>query len=254
VTLGGGVPGDLGGFAAATYQRGIDYIQIPTTLLAMVDSSVGGKTAVDLAAGKNLAGCFWQPLSVLCDPTLLQTLAERELRCGAAEVIKYAVLRDGALFETLERGGLAAACGAAVIQCCLEIKRDLVEEDEFDRGCRRLLNLGHSFGHAVEACSDYRIPHGQAVAIGMAMIAQASAEKGICSFETAERIREGLCALTLPIETAIPGEKLLDSLLRDKKRSGDTMNLIVPESIGSCRVEKASVKELGTWLRLGGAR
>ena len=160
VSLGGGVTGDLTGFAAATYQRGLDYVQIPTTLLAMVDSSVGGKTAVDLAAGKNLAGCFWQPLSVLCDPALLETLDQRELRCGAAEVIKYAVLRDGALFETLERGGLAAACGAAVIQRCLEIKRDLVEEDEFDRGSRRLLNLGHSFRHAIESCSGYAFRHG----------------------------------------------------------------------------------------------
>ena len=252
LSLGGGVTGDLTGFAAATYQRGVDYVQIPTTLLAMVDSSVGGKTAVDLAAGKNLAGCFWQPLSVLCDPTLLQTLDQRELRCGAAEVIKYAVLRDGALFETLERGGLAAACGETVIQRCLEIKRDLVEEDEFDRGSRRLLNLGHSFGHAVELCSRFSVSHGYAVAIGLAGIARACREMRVCSGETAERIEEILRAFSLPTETEIPRNALLEALLRDKKREAAELPLILPEAIGRCRVERVPLSELDDWLRLGG--
>ena len=253
VSLGGGVTGDLTGFAAATYQRGMDYVQVPTSLLAMVDSSVGGKTAVDLPAGKNLCGCFWQPLAVFCDPALLATLPEEELRGGSAEVIKYAVLRDEALFETLLHDPSAAA-REDVIERCVSIKRDLVEEDEFDRGSRRLLNLGHSFGHAVEACSGYEILHGQAVAIGMAMIARAAAEKGICTFAVAEKIRAGIRALSLPTETEIPAAALLEALLRDKKRSGDTMNLVVPERIGSCRVEKVPVEELGDWLRLGGAR
>ena len=253
VSLGGGVTGDLTGFAAATWQRGVDFVQIPTSLLAMVDSSVGGKTAVNLPEGKNLAGAFWQPLMVLCDPALLESLPIEELRCGSAEELKCAVLRDEGLFDALSKNP-ALASSEDVIRRCVQIKRDLVEEDEFDRGSRRLLNLGHSFGHAVEVCSGYEILHGQAVAIGMAMIARAAAEKGICASETAEKICAGIRALSLPTETEIPGETLLKALLRDKKRSGDTMNLIVPEAIGSCRVEKVPVEELGDWLRLGGAR
>jgi 3-dehydroquinate synthase len=254
VSLGGGVTGDLTGFAAATYMRGLDYVQIPTSLLAMVDSSVGGKTAVDLPEGKNLAGCFWQPLAVLCDPALLRTLPEEELRCGAAEVVKTAVLRDEALFRALEQGGLAAASTADTIARCVSIKRDLVEEDEFDRGSRKLLNLGHSFGHALELCSGYALRHGQAVAAGMSMIARASAEKGICSRETAEKLRALLEKLGLPTETEIPAHALLAALLRDKKRSGDAMDLVLPEAIGRCRVERVPVSALENWLRLGGAK
>ena len=253
ISLGGGVTGDLTGFAAATWQRGVDFVQIPTSLLAMVDSSVGGKTAVNLPEGKNLVGAFWQPLLVLCDPALLESLPREELRCGSAEELKCAVLRDESLFDALAADP-ALAASEEVIRRCVQIKRDLVEEDEFDRGSRRLLNLGHSFGHAVEACSGYEILHGQAVAIGMAMIARAAAEKGICTFAVAEKIRAGIRALSLPTETEIPAAALLEALLRDKKRSGDTMNLVVPERIGSCRVEKVPVEELGDWLRLGGAR
>ena len=254
LSLGGGVTGDLTGFAAATYQRGLDYVQIPTTLLAMVDSSVGGKTAVDLAAGKNLAGCFWQPLSVLCDPALLETLDQRELRCGAAEVVKYAVLRDGVLFETLERGGLAAACGAAVIQRCLEIKRDLVEEDEFDRGSRRLLNLGHSFGHAIESCSGYALRHGEAVAAGMAMAARAAAARGIFPETAKARLLALLGQFGLPTETDFSVGELAEAMRKDKKRSGERMTLILPEAIGRCRTESVPLAALEDWLRLGGAR
>lgn len=253
ISLGGGVTGDLTGFAAATWQRGVDYVQIPASLLAMVDASVGGKTAIDLPEGKNLAGAFWQPLTVLCDPDLLQSLPQEELRCGSAEVLKCAVLRDEALFDTLCDDPTLAS-SEEVIRRCIQIKRDLVEEDEFDRGSRRLLNLGHSFGHAVEACSDFAILHGQAVAIGMHMIARAAAAKGVCSAETRDRIREGLCRLGLPVETEIPGTALLAALLRDKKRSGGSMDLVLPETIGRCRVEKIPVEELGEWLRLGGAR
>ena len=254
VSLGGGVTGDLAGFAAATYQRGLDYVQIPTSLLAMVDSSVGGKTAVDLPQGKNLVGAFWQPLAVLCDPRLLETLPEEELRCGAAEVAKYAVLRDEDLFCELEKSGLAAACTEETIARCVSVKRDLVEEDEFDRGSRRLLNLGHSFGHAVELCSGYALRHGQAVSVGLAMIARAAAKQGVCSPETAERIASLLEKLGLPTETEIGRERLLAALLHDKKRSGETLPLILPEEIGRCRVEPTPVERLEDWLRLGGAK
>lgn len=251
LSLGGGVTGDLTGFAAATYQRGMDYVQVPTSLLAMVDSSVGGKTAVDLPAGKNLCGCFWQPLAVFCDPALLATLPEEELRGGSAEVIKYAVLRDESLFEALLHDP-AAAAREDVIQRCVSIKRDLVEEDEFDRGSRRLLNLGHSFGHAVELCSNFSVSHGYAVAIGLAGIARACAQMEVCSGETAERIEKILHTFSLPTETEIPGTALLEALLRDKKRQGSELPLILPVAIGRCRVERVPLSELNDWLRLGG--
>lgn len=174
VALGGGVVGDLAGFAAATYLRGIRLVQAPTTLLAMVDSSVGGKTAVDLPAGKNLVGAFYQPSLVLCDTALLDTLPEETFRDGCAEVIKTAVLFDPALFRHLSTHG-PAFDRAWVIQRCVECKRDVVCADEFDRGRRQLLNLGHTIGHAIEACSGFTISHGKAVAIGTAMMARAYA-------------------------------------------------------------------------------
>ena len=254
VSLGGGVTGDLTGFAAATWQRGMDYVQIPTSLLSMVDSSVGGKTGVNLPEGKNLAGCFWQPLAVLCDCALMETLPPEELRSGGAEVVKYGVLRDEKLFRKLEREGLSALRSEEVISRCVSIKRDLVEEDEFDRGSRRLLNLGHSFGHAAELCSGYTLLHGQAVALGLAMIARACVRRGICREETATRIQRLLEAMELPTGTEIPAEQLLNALLRDKKRSGGTIQLILPEAIGRCRVESVPVSALGEWLQLGGAK
>ena len=172
--LGGGVAGDLAGFAASTYLRGIGFIQIPTTLLAMVDSSVGGKTAIDLPAGKNLAGTFYQPWLVLCDPDCLTTLPEDIFRDGCAEVIKYAVLGNAPFFDDL-RAGSAHAQLEHIIETCVTMKRDIVAQDEFDRGQRQLLNLGHTFGHGIEACSGFAVSHGSAVAIGMAMMVRAAA-------------------------------------------------------------------------------
>ena len=168
LALGGGVMGDLAGFCAATYLRGIDYIQVPTSLLAMVDSSVGGKTAIDLTAGKNLCGAFKQPKLVLCDTECLKTLPREELLCGCAEVIKYGVLYDPELFYHLQKHGLSFD-REWVIARCVTLKRDVVAQDEFDRGARQKLNLGHTFGHSVEALSNFAISHGQAVAIGMAI-------------------------------------------------------------------------------------
>ena len=178
VALGGGVTGDLAGFAAATYQRGVHYVQIPTTLLAAVDSSVGGKTAIDLPAGKNLAGAFYQPSLVLCDYDTLNTLPEDVFTDGCAEVIKYGVIWSEGLFERLKapiRPQLEM-----VIARCVEIKRDVVQQDEFDTGVRGLLNFGHTIGHAVEKCSDFAVSHGRAVAIGMALITKAAYLAGIC--------------------------------------------------------------------------
>ncbi len=253
LALGGGVTGDLAGFAAATYQRGMAYAQIPTSLLAMVDSSVGGKTAVDLPAGKNLVGCFYQPLCVLCDPDLLRTLPEAEYRCGCAEIIKYAMLGDGELFAKLSKTPVSHQA-EDVIARCVEMKRDLVAEDEFDRGRRRLLNLGHSFGHAVEACSGYQILHGQAVAIGMAMVTRAALARGICEKETLDALLSLLEAYGLPTATEIPLQDLWQGMRNDKKRTGGTLPLVVPEAVGRCRILPVPVEELGDWLRQGGAR
>ena len=251
VALGGGVTGDMAGFAAATYQRGTALVQIPTTLLAMVDSSVGGKTAVNLGSGKNQVGCFYQPYAVLCDPDTLDTLPEAEYKNGCAEVIKYGVLGSEGFFEEL-KATPAAGQAEHVIETCVTMKRDIVAADEFDTGKRMLLNLGHTVGHAVEKCSGYGISHGCAVAIGMAVIARAAAKRGICTADTAARITDILKAYGLPVETEFTAEALYGAMLADKKISGASVRLIVPEGIGRCRIETVPAAEMREWLRDGG--
>ncbi len=251
VALGGGVTGDLTGFAAATYQRGVGFVQVPTTLLAAVDSSVGGKTAINLPTGKNQVGCFYQPLLVLCDPTVLDTLPEEEFRCGSAEVLKYGVLGSRAFFDELVRTPIRRQLGH-VIRTCVEMKRDIVAEDEFDRGKRQLLNLGHTFGHAVEACSGFTVLHGQAVAIGMAAITRAAAAKGCCSQETVDELLAALEQFDLPTHTEYPLDDMVRAVYTDKKLDGDTMHLVVPEAIGRCRIQAVPITEVRDWMRLGG--
>ena len=251
VALGGGVTGDLTGFAAATYQRGVGFVQVPTTLLAAVDSSVGGKTAINLPTGKNQVGCFYQPLLVLCDPTVLDTLPEEEFRCGSAEVLKYGVLGSRAFFDELVRTPIRRQL-EHVIRTCVEMKRDIVAEDEFDRGKRQLLNLGHSFGHAVEACSGFTVLHGQAVAIGMAAITRAAAAKGCCSQETVDELLAALEQFGLPTQTEYPLDDMVRAVYTDKKLDGDTMHLVVPEAIGRCRIQAVPITEVRDWMRLGG--
>lgn len=250
VALGGGVVGDLAGFAAACYLRGIRFIQIPTTLLAAVDSSVGGKTAIDLPAGKNLAGAFCQPSLVLCDTETLNTLPREIFRDGCAEVIKYAVLYDPALFETLENNGLAFD-REAVIARCVELKRDVVMEDEFDTGSRMKLNLGHTIGHGVEASSHFAVSHGKAVAIGMAMVARASAACGLCSAECSRKIQKLLLEFGLPVHTGYTAEELFRCALSDKKRSGSTVRLIIPREIGRCEILPTPVSQLTSFIEEG---
>ena len=250
VALGGGVVGDLAGFAAATYLRGIDFIQVPTTLLAAVDSSVGGKTAIDLPAGKNLAGAFCQPALVLCDIDTLHTLPEDIFRDGCAEIIKYAILFSPELFALLAQTGLDFP-REEVISRCVELKRDVVTEDEFDRGQRMLLNLGHTFGHGVEAQSGFSVSHGKAVAIGTAIMARAAASRGLCSSADAERMLSLLKLFGLPTSTDYTADQLVQSALSDKKRSADTVNLIVPHSIGDCRAMPTPVSELKSFLEAG---
>lgn len=250
VALGGGVVGDLAGFAAATYLRGIAFVQVPTTLLAAVDSSVGGKTAIDLDAGKNLAGAFWQPRFVLCDYDTLQTLPMDILADGCAEVIKYGVLGDAALFGHLEQNGLTFD-REMILARCVEQKRDVVGADEFDRGQRQLLNLGHTLGHAVEQCSHFALSHGKAVAIGMATIARAAAAWGICTPQCAAKIEAVIKNFGLPVATDYAPDALCQVMLADKKRRGDTICIVVPERIGACRLMQMPVTELEAFMKAG---
>lgn len=250
VALGGGVVGDIAGFAAATYLRGIAYIQVPTTLLAAVDSSVGGKTAIDLKAGKNLAGAFYQPRLVLCDTDLLQTLPKEIFRDGCAEVIKYGVLYDATLFSDLMARGLDFD-REAVIARCVELKRDVVAQDEFDTGERQKLNLGHTIGHAVEALSNFNISHGQAVAIGMAIVTAASVKYNICSNDTLAQILAILEKFHLPNKANHSAQMLFDTALSDKKRLGASVTLVVPERIGSCILRPTPVEELKDFIEAG---
>ena len=244
LALGGGVVGDLAGFAAATYLRGIRFIQVPTTLLAAVDSSVGGKTAIDLPAGKNLCGAFCQPSLVLCDTDALSSLPEEIFRDGCAEVIKYGVLYDPELFATLERDGLSFG-REAVIARCVELKRDVVIEDEFDTGARMKLNLGHTVGHGVEARSNFTLSHGKSVAIGMAIVSRAS------HCPDAGRIIACLETFGLPTTTDFPVEDIYAYTLSDKKRSGGTVNLIIPRKIGHCEIVPTPVERLKTFIEEG---
>lgn len=250
VALGGGVTGDLAGFAAATYLRGIPYIQVPTTLLAMVDSSVGGKTAIDLPAGKNLAGAFYQPSLVLCDLSLLDTLPPSVFLDGSAEVIKYAILDDKEFFFRILSSPIQNQLKDVVARC-VTIKSRIVAQDEFDRGNRQLLNLGHTIGHSVELASGYQITHGLAVSIGMAVIARAACTLGFCSPETARTILGILKQYNLPIHTQLPKEALLAAAHNDKKRLASHMTLVVPTDIGSCLLHRIAVDELPSWLEAG---
>ena len=252
LALGGGVTGDLSAFAAATYRRGCGFVQIPTTLVAATDASVGGKGAVDLPGGKNQAGCFYQPLAVLCDPDCFSTLPARELRCGLAEIVKTAVLFDRPLFDALRDFDFLSQAEEIVAKCVAH-KAALVERDEFDRGERRLLNLGHSFGHAVELCSGYTVPHGEAVATGLSMIARAAVRRGFCSENTAEEILSLLRALGLPTESPFPSEMLFEALKTDKKCAGGAITLVVPRAIGRCELMSVPFAEAFEWLRDGGA-
>lgn len=246
VALGGGVTGDLTGFAAACYLRGVGYIQVPTSLLAMVDSSVGGKTAIDLPEGKNLCGAFWQPVLVLCDTALLDTLPEPIFRDGCAEVIKYGVLGNRTLFDRLK-------CGIkdqleSVVTTCVDAKRAVVEADERDTGCRQLLNLGHTLGHAVELGSDFTLSHGQAVSIGMAMIARAAVKHGFCTEDTRDVLISLLRQYGLPTETDQSAASILATALGDKKRQGGTITLVVPREIGRCQLHTIPVEQLDQWI------
>ena len=249
VALGGGVVGDLAGFVAACYMRGINFVQIPTTLLAAIDSSVGGKTAVNLSAGKNLAGAFYQPDAVVCDVSLLSTLTEEVYADGCAEVIKYGVIADKGLFELIKkpiRDNLID-----VITRCVEIKRDIVREDERENGIRKLLNYGHTIGHAIELLSGYRIFHGHAVAAGMAIEARAAVKMNLCTADCLEELLKMLRLYNLPKSTDYDAADLANACLSDKKRDGDSLTMILPVQIGKCILKEIPVSDLESVIKQG---
>ena len=248
--LGGGVTGDMAGFAAACYLRGIRCVQLPTTLLSAVDSSVGGKTAIDLAAGKNLAGAFLQPAAVLCDTDCLRSLPAEVFADGAAEAIKTGVLDDEGLFALFEDGTLTTAPDE-VIARCVRYKAGVVERDEKEQGERKLLNLGHTAGHAIEKCSGYAIPHGHAVAAGLAIIARSAEALGWAAEPIAARIAACLAKNGLPTGTNYTAEALAEAALADKKRSGGDITLVIPKKIGVCELKKVSVTDLLPIIRAG---
>lgn len=250
IALGGGVVGDLAGFAAATYQRGIDFVQIPTTLLAAVDSSVGGKTGVDLDGGKNQIGAFYQPVQVVCDTDALKTLPSEEYQNGCAEIIKYAMIGNEKLFRDIGEVSVSERY-EDVIATCVYMKRDIVEKDEYDTGIRALLNFGHTIGHAVEKCSNYDIPHGKAVAIGMAVITKAAVRLGHCGQKVYEELVQLLQKYGLPQNTDFSQELLAEAMMADKKSRGDTITLIVPQEIGKCVPVEVKKTEIPKWLKEG---
>ena len=245
LAVGGGVTGDMAGFAAAIFMRGIAFEQIPTTLLAMVDSSVGGKTGVDIPEGKNLIGAFHQPRRVLIDPDFLRTLPQKEIRCGLAEIVKTAVLFDEKLFAELERDpvsllnpGADMSRYAAIIRRCCELKAEVVARDEREAGIRALLNYGHTFGHAVELLSGFSISHGEAVAIGMTAAAEVAVRRGRWNRADAERQKALLAALGLPcaVPQEFDNERIIKAMEHDKKNLAGKITLVLPRRFGEAEV------------------
>ena len=249
VALGGGVCGDMAGFAAASYLRGIDFIQIPTSLLAQVDSSVGGKTGVDLPQGKNLVGAFHQPLTVLIDPDTLDTLPNEFRIDGMGEVIKYGCIKDERLFETLENEN-ALDIIEDIIEICVSIKRDVVNRDEKESGERMLLNFGHTLGHSLEKLYNFEgLSHGEAVAIGMVKIAASGENAGLTEAGTADRI-ERLCKKNmLPTSDEASAATLAELCQSDKKAGGGSVNLVLLDKIGSSFIRKTPLSELEAFIR-----
>lgn len=241
--LGGGVTGDMTGLGAALYQRGIDFVQMPTTLLAMVDASVGGKTAVNLSHGKNLCGAFHQPRLVICDTGTLNTLEKPVRAEGMAEMIKHGMLSGGPLLDRIEAG----ADPEELIAENIRFKSGIVEQDEKEHGARQLLNFGHTFGHGVEKLTGYSIYHGEGVSIGMMIAAFAAERHGICPEGVFSELRELLLRESLPVTTAYSAGEIAEAAMNDKKRRGDNMTLVVPEKRGTCRLITVPCGELAGW-------
>lgn len=249
IVLGGGVAGDMGGFAASIYQRGIKFMQIPTTVLAAVDSSVGGKTGVDTKYGKNLTGTFWQPSLVLCDTDTFRALSPDDVLDGYAEVIKSAAIRGPRIFSDLEEGKFHTAM-PDIIARCVNIKSDVVHEDERESGVRRILNFGHTMAHSIELKSDYQISHGKAVAIGMLMVTKASEKHGLTEPGTYDRLYQLIHGEGYRTETDIPLEELCEAARHDKKTTGDSIHLVYLEKIGSAKTKKVRLDDLYEFMNV----
>lgn len=245
VALGGGVTGDISGFTASIFMRGISFIQIPTTLLAAADSSVGGKTGVNTESGKNLLGTFWQPELVLFDPETLNTLSEKELLNGLADIIKCAFIADGSILDAIS-DGLAEAAAKAI-----DVKKNIVEEDEREKGSRQLLNLGHTIGHAIEKCSDYKIPHGKAVMSGMYLVSLAADSLGWGEEPVAHLIKTVMDAFGFRFIADYTAEELYDAALHDKKRRGDKITIVYPDRPGHSTLKTIPSDELLNFIGCG---
>ena len=239
IAFGGGVVGDMAGLSAALYLCGVKFIQIPTTLLAAVDSSVGGKTAIDIPAGKNLVGAFYQPSLVYCDTALMDTLEPDIYRDGCAEVIKYGVILDKTLYDKLQEPPFDRE---SVVARCVDIKRDVVQQDEFDNGIRGLLNFGHTFGHAIEKMSNFEVSHGAAVAKGMVIAARMAPLCGLC--DVAEELSALLLRYGFDLSAPYSADDLYDAILSDKKRRGGNIAVVLPKAIGECVLVTLAVEEL----------
>ena len=243
VALGGGVVGDLTGFAAATYLRGIDYVQIPTTLLAQVDSSVGGKTAVDIEAGKNLVGAFKQPDIVIADTDTLSTLTDEIFTDGMGEVVKYGMIWSKELFDLLKTGKIKENLDY-VIEQCVDIKRQVVETDEFDTGLRMILNFGHTLGHSIEKFYNSKgFSHGKAVSVGMYIITVIGEKAGLIENNISDELKQCLIANNMPFEAEIDGTSLFSGAVNDKKRFSDTINIILCREIGKADIVKMNIED-----------
>lgn len=255
VALGGGVVGDMAGLVAATYMRGIEVVQVPTTLLAMVDSSVGGKTAIDLSTGKNLVGAFLQPSLVVADVGCLSTLEEEVFVDGIGEVVKHGVLASSDLFDELAERPLTQGADANylthVVAENVRIKRDVVNQDERERGLRQTLNLGHTLGHAIEGALGFTLGHGHCVAIGLCCVARATERLGWTNPGIARLIEDCVAAQGLPTDTDVPHDQILAFATHDKKRHGNGVNLVVPQDIASAHIRHISLGELAKIIELG---
>ena len=250
VALGGGITGDMAGFAAATYQRGMKFVQLATTLLAQIDSSVGGKTAVDLPQGKNLVGAFWQPSLVLCDTGCLSTLPAEVLADGLSEAVKYGMIADENLLNQLCTPWMEEQA-EDVIARCIEIKAAAVEADERDNGERQKLNFGHTAGHAIERYSNFTLTHGHAVAIGMALITRACVKRGLVSLDTLNKLEQALTYNNLPDQCPCSAAILAQGAGADKKRRGSGITLVLPETVGKCVLAPFRISDLEAFFQDG---
>lgn len=248
VALGGGVTGDMAGYAAASYMRGVDFVQIPTSLLAQIDSSVGGKTGVDLPQGKNLCGAFWQPRAVIIDPDVLRTLPERYFTDGMGEAVKYGCIKDESLFERLENENVKDFIDELIFTC-VDIKRKVVENDEREKGERMLLNFGHTFGHALEKYYNFgKLSHGEAVSVGMALLTLAGEQNGITQKGTYDRLVRLCKKYGLPTYDDAPLDELVKIAVSDKKMRSDGLRLVLLKKIGDSFVEPMAIDRVRSFI------